>query len=220
MTPRAALLAGASGLVGGHCLRRLLANPVYGSVTILVRRPFPLSHSKLAQIVVDFDHFALDPGQDTAEDVYCCLGTTIRKAGSQDAFRRVDFDYPLQLARCSKACGARRFLMVSALGADANSSVFYNRVKGEVEQAVREVGIDRSYFFRPSLLLGERVEFRLGERIGMAVAALIAPLLVGRLRRYRPIEADAVAAAMVYAASCDLPAGVVESDHIAQLSGP
>jgi uncharacterized protein YbjT (DUF2867 family) len=204
-------------LVGTHCLQRLLASEVYDSVTVLVRRALPLADPKLTQIVADFDRLEEGAASVAAEDVYCCLGTTIKKAGSQEAFRRVDFDYPLELARFSKTRGARRFLMVSALGADARSSVFYNRVKGEVEQAVRELAIEKSYFFRPSLLLGARVEFRLGERVAMAAATLIAPVLVGGLTRYRPIQADAVAAAMVHAARLDLPAGVIESEEIARL---
>lgn len=214
---RSALLAGASGLVGTHCLQRLLASDVYESVTVLVRRALPLADPKLTQIVADFDRLEEGAAGVAAEDVYCCLGTTIKTAGSQEAFRRVDFDYPLGLARLSKTRGARRFLMVSALGADARSSVFYNRVKGEVEQAVREVGIEKSYFFRPSLLLGARVEFRVGERVAMAAATLIAPVLIGGLTRYRPIQADVVAAAMIHAALLDLPAGVIESEEIARL---
>ena len=214
---RSALLAGASGLVGTHCLQRLLASDVYDSVTVLARRALPLADPRLTQIVADFDRLEEGAAGVAAEDVYCCLGTTIKKAGSQEAFRRVDFDYPLGLARLFKTRGARRLLMVSALGADARSSVFYNRVKGEVEQAVREVGIEKSYFFRPSLLLGARVEFRFGERVAMAAATLIAPVLIGGLTRYRPIQADVVAAAMIHAALLDLPAGVIESEEIARL---
>ena len=152
------------------------------------------------------------------EDVFVALGTTIKKAGSQQAFYRVDYNYPFQVAYLAQQRGAQRFLMVSALGANAASRVFYNRVKGEAENAIRELGLPKVWFFRPSLLLGERAESRPGEKLGQAIGKWIAPLLVGRLRRYRPIEADAVAAAMVYTATHEVPPGVIESDEIARLA--
>ena len=218
MSVKCALLAGATGLVGGYVLKRLLAHPAYSRVEILVRRETPVHDPKLVQRIVEFEH--PDPGMDGigADDVFCCLGTTIRKAGSQEAFRRVDHDYPLALARFAKTVGAGRFLMVSALGADPRSSVFYNRVKGEAEQAIAAIGLPAAHFFRPSLLIGPRAENRPGEKIAAAVGKVIAPLLLGGLRKYRPIHADAVAAAMVYAANHHLPAGVIESDAIARMA--
>ena len=212
------LIAGATGLVGGYVLRRLLAHPSYSRVEILVRRESPIRDPKLTQRIVDFEH--LDSGVPgiAPDEVFCCLGTTIRIAGSEEAFRRVDHDYPLALARLGKAVGAGKFLMVSALGADPKSAVFYNRVKGEAEQAVAAIGLPLAYFFRPSLLLGPRAERRPGEQIGTAVGKLIAPLLIARLRKYRPIHADAVAAAMVYVANNDIPGGAIESDEIARFA--
>ena len=213
---RRALLAGASGLVGSHCLQRLLHDPHYAQVVALVRRPLDVTHPRLVQSVVDFDHLALPAGR--FDDVYCCLGTTIRRAGSQEAFRRVDFEYPVALAHAARQRGALRFLLVSALGADAASKVFYNRVKGEVEEAVRQAGIERTWFFRPSLLLGERSETRPAERAGIVFAKLVSPLLRGPLGRYRAIDADAVAAAMVNVALHDPSPGAIESDAIARLA--
>lgn len=218
MSGKSALLAGASGLVGGYVLRRLLAHPSYSRVQILVRRESPIRDLKLTQSIVDFSHLDAGTSWIAPDDVFCCLGTTIRMAGSEDAFRRVDYDYPLALALFANAVGAGKFLMVSALGADPKSGVFYNRVKGEVEQAIGAVGLLAAYFFRPSLLLGPRAESRPGEKIGIAVGKLSTPFLIGRLRRYRPIHADAVAAAMVHVANHDVPAGVIESDAIAGLA--
>lgn len=213
-----ALIAGAAGLVGGYVLRRVLAHSSYARVEILVRRDLPLRDPKLTQRIVDFARLdAGAPGVAT-DDVFCCLGTTIRKAGSEDAFRRVDYDYPLALARLAKAAGTGKFMMVSSLGADPKSAVFYSRVKGEVEQAIAAIGLPAAYFFRPSILLGPRAEGRPGETIGIAVGKLIAPLLVSGLRKYRPIHADTVAAAMVYVANHDIAAGVIESDTIARLA--
>ena len=218
MSAKNALLAGATGLVGGYLLRRLLAHPSYARVEILVRRELPIRDPKLTQHIVEFARLSDGAPGVAPDDVFCCLGTTIRKAGSEEAFRRVDYDYPLALARLTKAAGAGKFLMVSALGADPKSAVFYNRVKGEVEQAFAAIGLPSVYFFRPSLLTGPRAEHRPGERVGIAVGMLIAPLLIGGLRKYRPIHADCVAAAMVYAANHDVAVGVIESDAIARLA--
>ena len=225
---RTALLVGATGLVGSHLLDRLLEQPDYASVTVWVRRDVSLRHPRLHPVVVDFEHLLQEPPRRLApagsgdvqfpEDVFVALGTTIKKAGSQQAFYRVDYNYPFQVAYLVQQRGAQRFLMVSALGANAASRVFYNRVKGEAENAIRELGLPKVWFFRPSLLLGERAESRPGEKLGQAIGKWIAPLLVGRLRRYRPIEADAVAAAMVYTATHEVPPGVIESDEIARLA--
>jgi uncharacterized protein YbjT (DUF2867 family) len=215
---RSALLVGASGLVGARLLTRLLAHPAYERVTIWVRRPVKLQIHKFAQLTVDFEHLRDYAGQLDAQDVYMALGTTIKLAGSQEAFRRVDHDYPLEIARVALQRGAQRFLMVSALGADAQSRVFYSRVKGETEADIRALGLAKVWFFRPSLLAGEREQPRRGEKVGLAVGKVISPFLLGGLRKYRPIAADAVAAAMVYSAVNDQSPGVVESDQIARLA--
>jgi uncharacterized protein YbjT (DUF2867 family) len=202
---RSALLVGATGLVGGFLLERLLASPRYARVIVWARRALDKAHPKLTVEVADFERLA--PRRVDAEDVYCCLGTTIGRAGSQKAFRHVDFDYPVALAGTAARSGARRFLVVSALGANARSRVFYSRVKGEMEDAVRAAGVPKTLIFRPSLLSGPRAEPRLGEQVGVVLGALLGPLL----GRYRPIHADRVAAAMLRAAELDSPAGVVES---------
>ena len=212
-----ALLAGAAGLVGGHVLTRLLAHPAYSRVEILVRRELPIRNPKLIQHIVDFERLYTVPGI-AAQDVFCCLGTTNGKAGSQPAFRRVDHDYPLALANLAKTAGAQQFLMVSALGADSKSSVFYSRVKGETEHDIVMTGLPKVVFMRPSLLIGERQERRTGEIVGAVVGRIIGPLLVGSLRKYRPIAADDVAAAMLYAANHDVRPGSVESDEIVRLA--
>lgn len=215
---RTALLVGATGLVGSHLLKRLLAHPDYARVSVWVRRALQLQDPKLAQVVVDFERLQEQVPRVDAQDVFLALGTTIKKAGSEQAFYRVDHDYPVQVARLARQYGATRFLMVSALGANANSRVFYSRVKGEAEDAIRGLGLPKMWFFRPSLLVGERQEPRPGEKLGLVFGKLIAPLLVGALRKYRPVEADSVAAAMVYAATHDVRPGTVESDEIARLA--
>jgi len=209
---RSALLLGATGLIGSFLLQRLLDSPLYSRVDVWIRRSFAVSSSKAVLEVTDFEK--LQAHSVSAEDVYCCLGTTIKQAGSQEAFRRVDFDYPVALARAAARDGTRRLLVVSALGANARSRVFYNRVKGEMEEAVRAAGVEKTIVFRPSLLSGPRAEPRLGERVGLALGRVLGPLL----GKYRPIHADLVAAAMLRAAERDLPSQVIESGQIRALA--
>ena len=190
---RIAQIAGATGLTGGHLLELLLADARYSRVHALVRKPALSAHARLQEHTFDFDHPVKPP---CADDVFCCLGTTIKKAGSQAAFRKVDFDYVVALARMARDAGAKRFLVVSSLGADARSAIFYNRVKGEMESALRDIGFDALHIFQPSLLLGDRQEARLAERLGIAASAFIAPFMLGPVRKYRPIEAKTVAKAM------------------------
>lgn len=192
-----ALLAGATGLVGSHVLQLLLADAGWSRVVTVGRRTTPVRHAKLEQRVLDLGGIGALGDLPRADDVFCCLGTTIKQAGSQQAFRRVDYDFVVGLARAGVRLGATQFVLCSAIGADPESRMFYSRVKGEAEAAVRTLPYRAIQIFRPSLLLGERSEFRLGERIAMAGAPLLRVVLVSRLRRYRPIQARDVARAMV-----------------------
>jgi uncharacterized protein YbjT (DUF2867 family) len=197
---RSALLLGASGLVGGHLLRLLVDDEAYDRVTAPVRKPLSIRHPKLQERVVDFDHLEKQRDALQGHDVFCCLGTTIRAAGSQTAFRKVDFTYVVQAASIASANGAEQFLLVSSLGADKNSRAFYTRVKGEVEEAVSKLPFKAVEIFRPSILIGNRKESRFNETFAIAVMKLVSVVLVGRFRRYRAIEAKTVAQAMLSAA--------------------
>lgn len=203
---------GATGLVGRECVRLSLERPEFSRVVVVVRRPVtldvpPAHRQKVELQILDFDR--LDSSNVFAVDqILCALGTTIRKAGSQEAFRRVDFTYPYRIAQLGVQHGARRFLLVSALGADARSSVFYNRVKGELEDAVLGLPYRAHTIVRPSLLLGDRDEFRLGEKIGEKLSFL-AP------RKYKPVPARDVAGALIEAAVADQPGvRIIESAQI------
>lgn len=196
MKKKKALLVGASGLVGNELLHILLEGPEYDKVTIFTRKLINIEHPKLHQQIVDFDNLPNYKNQFQVHDVYCCLGTTIKKAGSQDAFRRVDFEYPLTLAKLSKEMGIDRFLIITAMGSSSSSNIFYNRVKGEVEDAIKEVGLPSLHIFRPSLLLGHRQEFRLGEKFASLLSPLYSLLMVGPMAKYKPIQARDVALAM------------------------
>lgn len=220
-TPATALLLGATGLVGGHVLDLLLADPAYTRVTVLGRRPVARMHPKLDQRTADFTRLREDHAISFAvDDVFCCLGTTIAAAGSQEAFRRVDHDYVVSAARAAAEHGARRYLLVSAAGANARSRIFYNRVKGEAEDAVRAQPLDGAVILRPSLLLGERTETRTGEQWAQRIMPALDWMMVGPLRRYRAIEAATVARAMVRLAK-EKTRGVrvLESDEIQQTGG-
>lgn len=202
MSGMCVLLAGATGLVGQQALRQLLADPGVAQVRALVRRvctPQQLlgSHvartdelAKLRICVADFEHLVAHVDWFDVDMVFCALGTTIKQAGSQAAFRRVDFEYPLQIAQLAKAQGAKRFLLVSALGASARSRVFYNRVKGELEEAIRGIGFEHVSVAQPSVLAGERAEVRLGERIALKLGFLVP-------QRYKPVHVVQVAAGLL-----------------------
>ena len=204
---RRALLYGATGLVGRELLLLLLASPEVDAVIAPSRRPLPISHQKLTAPLVEFDDPAALRALSAADDVFCCLGTTIKKAGSQAAFRKVDHDYPLAVARAAHAAGAKQFLVVTAVGADAKSGVFYNRVKGELEQALGALAFPGGVkVFHPSLILGDRAERRPAEAIAMGLMSATAGLFVGPLMRYRAIEGAGVARGLLRAALQE-PAG-------------
>lgn len=213
-----AVVAGATGLVGGHLVRQLVASGRYGRVVALVRRAVP-EMPGVTQQVVDFGALRGALNGFGGASVFCCLGTTIKKAGSQDAFRAVDFTAVTELAAEAERTGAAQWLSVSALGADAKSSVFYNRVKGEADASVMKHRVGHISIFRPSLLLGDRTESRPGEKVGMLLAPVFTPLLRGPLRAYRPITAEAVARAMVRQAGDAVPGiHVLNSDRIQALA--
>jgi uncharacterized protein YbjT (DUF2867 family) len=197
---RTALLAGATGLTGGHCLNLLLEDDAYQKVTVLVRRPLSRVHHKLEEHIVDFDNLSASAAVIQADDVFCCLGTTIKKAGSKEAFRRVDLEYPEALAAIAAGNGSGQFLVISAPESNPGSPLFYGRVKGEMEQAVSRHAFKGLYIFRPSLLIGERDESRLAEGLGIKLFTAFPFLLCGPLKRLRPIEAAVVASAMIVVA--------------------
>lgn len=197
MNPKKALLVGATGLIGNHVLQSLLHDPRYTEIAILVRNRFLQTHRKLKVIETDFFDLEGALHNVSVDYVFCCLGTTIKKAGSQDAFRAVDYSLVVKLAEIMKENGADQFLVISAMGANSSSKIFYNRVKGEMEEEVKSIGYQSVKILRPSLLLGHRKEFRLAERIGVWLSPLIKLFLVGSLKTYAPIEAEKVARFMI-----------------------
>ena len=191
------VLAGATGLVGGMCLKILLDSPQVESVISLTRRPTATVHPKLKELTVEFSSLSSLPRDLKVAAVFCGLGTTIKKAGSQAEFQKVDLDYVISLAVWGIKHHASHFLVVSAMGANPKSLIFYNKIKGNMEAAVSTLGYPSVDIFRPSLLLGKRKEVRMGEQVGEKVMGIFAPMMKGPLEKYRPIEAEVVARAMV-----------------------
>jgi uncharacterized protein YbjT (DUF2867 family) len=194
-TPQTATLIGATGLIGSHLLALLEQDDTFSSIKVLVRRPIAVASPKTDVIVIDFTNLqALKLGIAGSDVVFCSVGTTQQKVkGNAMAYRKVDYDIPVQSAICCAEMGVQHFLLVSSVGADSNSNNFYLKLKGEVEDAIKTMNIPSVSVFRPSMLLGNRQEFRLGEKIGQPLMRLFAFLIPSK---YKPIEAQQVAKAM------------------------
>lgn len=207
-----ALLLGASGLTGGLCLQALIENPAFDKIIVPLRKEMPVAHPKLEQVVINFEHIADNQAKFKADVVFCCLGTTIRKAGSKEAFKKIDYEYPLLFAQLALKQGATTFVLVSAMGAATNSLFFYSRVKGELEKELKKLSYQTLIILQPSLLLGDRKEQRLGEDI----AKIFTPILNFFMpKKYHSIQAQQVANAMVKLATQGLKGVIVkESDKI------
>lgn len=194
---RTALIAGSTGLIGQSLLQKLLDSRDYGRVIAVTRRPLGFTHAKLANPTSDFEHLGSLGEQLKADDVFCCLGTTTKKAGGKAGLERVDYHMVLDLARSARTAGSGQFLVVSAVGASLRSPAFYSRVKARMERSVAETGYSAVHILRPSLLLGERNESRPVEDVAQMLAPLLNPLFPDKLLMYRPVQADDVASAML-----------------------
>ncbi len=192
-----ALVFGGSGLVGQQLLQALEASSDFTSFAVFGRRDLPGLSAKAQQHRIDFSQPESYRALLQGEVVFCCLGTTMKAAGSKAAFRQVDYTYPLDIGQMAREAGIGQFIVVSAAGADPRSLFFYSQVKGEMEQALEALKFPQLAMLQPSLLLGERQESRLGEGIAQRVMPWIAPAFIGPLRDYRPIEARTVALAML-----------------------
>ena len=195
MEMRSAIIVGATGLVGSHLVRLLCESEEYISVTALTRRKLDYEHEKLVERIVNFDELA-ESDFDFAHEVFCCLGTTIKKAGTKEQFEKVDVEYPLHVASLAKKRGIGHFIVISAMGANEKSFAYYNRVKGKLEKELIDLELPQLSIVRPSLLVGDRKEFRLGEKAGEVVLNVVNPLLIGPMKKARSIEASQVALAM------------------------
>jgi len=190
-------LLGATGLIGQHLLTLLLKDSEVSSITCISRRPLDIESDKLTSLVTSLDKLAEHPTAFQSDQLICCLGTTIKTAGSKAAFRQVDYNYVCQAAQLAHQQGATHMQVISAVGADSRSTFFYNKTKGEMEEALKGMGFTGLHIIRPSLLLGERTERRLAEDLSKPFSRALSPLLIGHLKRYQPISGADVAKKML-----------------------
>ncbi|MGV3559446.1 oxidoreductase [Larkinella arboricola] len=210
LTSKTALVVGATGLVGNALTHRLLDSSAYEKVKVLVRHSLGWQHPRLQEIQYDFEHPNGLLVQ--ADDIFCCLGTTMKKAGSREAFKKVDYQYPLDIAKRALVNQAQQFMLVSSMGADPRSSFFYSRVKGNLERDLKALNYPALLIFRPSLLVGDRKEFRLGERISEGLMKVWNPLIPSK---YKAVRAESVANAMYQKAQAELSGThIFESDQL------
>jgi uncharacterized protein YbjT (DUF2867 family) len=210
---KTALVLGPTGLVGNHLIHFLLLHPAYERVIAITRRPLNQNHPKLVEVIIDFDKPEKYHQLIKGDDLYCCLGTTMAKAGSKKAFLKVDFRYPLEIASIAAMNKVNQFMLVSSVGANKNSLFYYSQVKGALEEAVKKLNFWSIHIFQPSVLLGERNENRFGEEIAGKIGKVLDSITGGMLSKYKPIEADVVAKAMVGAAQRLKPGVFVYPSH-------
>jgi len=213
MGDQRALVLGASGLVGTALVEILTSRNYYQQIHLLVRRPLKLDSDRCIQHVIDMDELQRYHHLFEVNDVFCCLGTTIKKAKSREAFRKVDYDYPVEAGQLAAMHHVDGFYIVTAMGASSTSSIFYSRVKGEVEDKLTSLQLRSLHMFRPSLLTGNREEYRFGERVAEKLSPFLNPLLLGPLKNYRSIEASTVALSMALTAEKSVKGTHVHLSH-------
>jgi uncharacterized protein YbjT (DUF2867 family) len=197
MMPRIALVAGATGLVGQHLVQRLLVSGAYDHIKLLTRREVPIDDARVENVISNYSNLDSLGKKLQADDVFCCLGTTLKKAGSRAAFEKVDYQMVVDLARSTLAQGAKQFMVVSAAGTSEHSPSFYSRVKAHMERDVAAIGFDTVHIVRPALLIGAREESRPAEHISQMLMPLFNPLLLGSLKKYRSVRGEDVADALL-----------------------
>ena len=213
-----AIIVGASGSIGTSVLEQLLSNETYSEVLVLVRKDLGIQHPKLKQLILNFDDINKYAAQITGDVVFSCLGTTKSQTPDEAEYKKIDYQYPLDVAWIAQTNGAKSYHLISSIGADKNSSTFYIRTKGEVERDLKAVPFESIHIYRPSLLDGERKQKRTLEKISITVMHLINPLLFGGLKKYRSIKVDTVASAMIKnSMTAHKGVFVYESDQIQEI---
>jgi uncharacterized protein YbjT (DUF2867 family) len=194
---KTALIIGSTGLIGSHLLELLLASNDYEKVITFVRSASEIKHPKITQHIVDFDKIETYKDLVQGDDFFCAIGSTIKTAGSKEAFRKVDFEYPSQFAALAAQNKVKQFLVISSLGADVNSGNFYLKTKGEMEEFLKDSCFESVSVVQPSLLLGDRTEFRMAEKVGGFFMRILSFLFIGNIKKYKPIESTVVAKALL-----------------------
>ena len=213
-----AILLGATGLTGGILLQKLLKDPAYEKIILFSRSPVAVRDEKIEEHLIDM--FRLDEYTELFEgdEVFCCIGTTKSKTPDKDTYRKIDFGIPVTAARLCKENGINTFLVISALGADENSSVFYNKIKGEMEKAVLSQKIKKTYIFQPSLISGDREDKRFFENLAKNAFKILNFVLLGPLKKYRSIHPETIAKAMLIVAKRGYGKNRIESDEIQEIA--
>ncbi len=216
---KTALVIGSTGLIGSQLLELLLDSKEYATVITFVKRDSGIRHPKLKQHIIDFDKPEDYQNFVVCDDFFCAIGTTIKNAGSQEAFRKVDFEYPKEFATIALRNNVKQFLIISSLGADDNSSNFYLKTKGKIQDFLKNCNFESVSVLQPSLLLGDRKEFRLGEKIGAFFMKLFSFVFIGSIKKYKPIQAEDVAIAMFSIAQKNYRGfHIIESDRIQEIA--
>jgi len=213
---KTAMVFGATGLIGLHVVELLLNAEEYDKVIVISRRPTGYDHPKIEEKIIDFSEISLKK-TGKADIVFCCLGTTINKAGSKEKFRYVDYHLPVEIAKHTATESIPRLVVVSSIGATTETKNFYLLTKGEMERDVSKQQIPYITFVRPSLLLGSRKEFRFGEEVGKVLAKLLSPFMFGGLKKYKAIHAEKVARAMLFIGKMEKPGQIYENDQLFKL---
>lgn len=218
MEQKTAIILGATGLTGGLVLDKLLEDNRYAKILVFTRNHVRQKHEKIEEYLIDL--FELDQFRDLfkADEVYCCIGTTKQKTPDKETYRKIDFGIPATAAKLSKKNEIDTFQVISSMGADQNSRIFYNKVKGEMEGAVLEQKIANTYILQPSLIGGQREESRPLEAIWKKIMNIGDQLLVGKLKKYRSIHPEAIADAMIYLANNKYKSGIIHNDEIKNLA--
>lgn len=218
MKQKTAIILGATGLTGGILLDKLIKDDRYRKILVFTRNHVRQKHEKIEEYLIDL--FELDQFQELfkADEVYCCVGTTKQKTPDKEIYRKVDFCIPATAAKLSKKNQIKTFQVISSMGADEHSRIFYNRVKGEMEGAVLEQKISNTYILQPSLIGGEREESRFLESVFKKIMSVGDHLLVGKLKKYRSIHPATIADAMIYLANNEYRSGIIENDEIKNIA--
>ncbi len=215
---KTAIILGATGLTGGLLLQLLLADDKYSKIKLFSRSSVGFSHPKLIEYIVDLFEIEAYKADFIGDEVFCCIGTTKSKTPDKDLYKKIDYGIPVASAKLAKENNIETFMVISALGADAKSSVFYNKVKGEMQDTVLELKIRNTYILQPSLIGGDRSEKRTGEWLFKQVMKVVGFLLIGSLKKYRTIEPETIAKAMLWLAYNEYSDTVIESDEIKKIA--
>lgn len=215
---RSAIVLGATGLTGGYLLNILLKDPKYSKVILFSRSSVGFQHDKLEEHLIDLLKLEKYMEAFIADEVFCCIGTTKSKTPDNETYKKIDLGIPVTAAKLCRQNNIEKFLVISALGADANSSVFYNKVKGEMQHQVLEQGISKTYIFQPSLIAGDREEKRFFENLAIKSFKVLNKLMIGSLRKYRSIHPETIAKAMHICAKNGYSKILIESDEIQEIA--